>query len=81
MVGNRFRLKDGTVVTVKSVSGGNFLSLTAEGNPRYFNSGDICHKLGNPCDSLDCFDKKSSSKAQNTPSKPSKEGEDTQDKE
>lgn len=56
MIGCRFRLKDGDVVTVKSVSGKNFLALTAEGNTRYFSSNDVCHQLGTVCDKVYCWD-------------------------
>lgn len=56
MIGQRFRLKDGDVVTVKGTSGSNFLAITAEGKTRYFGNPDICHQIGQECIKKCCYD-------------------------
>lgn len=48
MVTQKFRLKDGTVVTAQKIVGGSILGITAEGNPRYFTKDDIDYQIGAP---------------------------------
>lgn len=66
MIGRRFRTKDGKVVTLKGLSGQNYLATTAEGDNLYVATEDLCHIIGEKCDREDCFDKPS--EAQNNPS-------------
>lgn len=40
-VGNKIRLKDGTIGTIKKVTNGNYLLITAEGKPRWCTPDDI----------------------------------------
>ncbi len=66
MVGQRFRLKNGDVVTVKGINAGSILAILPNGATRYFNREDICHMLGQPCERDKCPDnpKKTSSEEQ-----------------
>lgn len=67
MVGQRFRLKNGDVVTVKGINAGSIMAVLPNGNTRYFAREEICHMLGQPCDNEKCPDspKNQGSEAQN----------------